>query len=61
VRAMRVTRFGGPEGPQLAELPEPGDLRPVPGATYALSEARSAHEHMRGPRSTGKVVLDPSA
>lgn len=36
-----------------------GRLRPIQGATYALSAARLAHEDLRARRTTGKVVLDP--
>ncbi len=39
---------------------EAGRLRPVVGATYGLSEARTAHEDLRARRSVGKLVLDPS-
>jgi NADPH2:quinone reductase len=38
-----------------------GELRPVVGATYPLSEAARAHEDMEGRRTTGKLLLDPSA
>ncbi|MBV9869003.1 MAG: NADPH:quinone oxidoreductase family protein [Frankiaceae bacterium] len=36
-----------------------GQLSPVVGATYPLSDARRAHEDLRSRRSTGKLVLDP--
>lgn len=58
--------FGNPAEllrPQVAELlalVAAGDLRPVVGGTYPLSEARRAHEDMRARASTGKLVLDPS-
>jgi NADPH:quinone reductase len=38
-----------------------GDLRPVVGGTYPLSEAARAHADIRARRTTGKLVLDPSA
>jgi NADPH2:quinone reductase len=39
---------------------EAGRLRPVVGATYGLSEARTAHEDLRGRRTVGKLLLDPA-
>jgi NADPH:quinone reductase len=38
-----------------------GRLRPVVGGTYPLSEARRAHEDLRARRTTGKLLLDPTA
>jgi NADPH:quinone reductase len=38
-----------------------GELRAVVGGTYALGEAARAHEDLRGRRTTGKLLLDPSA
>jgi len=38
-----------------------GELRPIVGATYPLSEARRAHEEMLARRTTGKLVIDPRA
>jgi NADPH2:quinone reductase len=38
-----------------------GELRVVEGATYPLSDAARAHEDMQARRTTGKVLLDPSA
>jgi len=46
---------------ELLDMAASGDLRPVAGAAYPLSEARAAHEDMRARRTIGKVVLDPSA
>jgi NADPH:quinone reductase len=46
---------------QLLGMVADGDLRPVVGATYPLSEARRAHEDLRARRTTGKLLLDPSA
>jgi NADPH2:quinone reductase len=37
-----------------------GELRPVVGGTYPLSEAARAHTDLRARRTTGKLVLDPS-
>jgi NADPH:quinone reductase len=45
---------------ELLELTAAGDLRPVVGGTYGLSEARRAHEDLRGRRTVGKLLLDPS-
>jgi NADPH:quinone reductase len=36
-----------------------GRLRVVEGETYALSDARRAHEDLQARRTTGKVMLDP--
>ena len=38
-----------------------GDLRVVEGETYPLSEVRRAHEDMQARRTSGKLLLDPSA
>jgi NADPH:quinone reductase len=38
-----------------------GELRPQVGRTYPLSEVRRAHEDLEGRRTTGKLLLDPSA
>jgi NADPH2:quinone reductase len=57
--------FARPEmlHPQMAEMfgmVADGTLRPVVGGTYALSEARQAHEDILARRTTGKLVLDPT-
>jgi NADPH:quinone reductase len=38
-----------------------GELKPMVGATYPLSEVRRAHEDMQGRRTSGKLLLDPRA
>ena len=38
-----------------------GDLRAVVGATYPLAEAARAHTDMQARRTTGKLLLDPTA
>jgi NADPH:quinone reductase len=38
-----------------------GELRPRMGETYPLSEARRAHEELQSRRTTGKLLLNPSA
>jgi NADPH:quinone reductase len=38
-----------------------GELHPVVGDTYPMSEAHRAHEDIRARRTTGKLVLDPTA
>ena len=51
-------------GPPLADLfarVARGELRVVEGETYPLSEIRRAHEDLQGRRTTGKLLLDPSA
>jgi NADPH:quinone reductase len=45
---------------ELLDLTAAGDLRPVVGATYGLSEAPQAHRDLRERRSMGKLLLDPS-
>jgi NADPH2:quinone reductase len=45
----------------LEDLFSRHDLRVVVGATYPLSEARRAHEDLQARRTTGKLLLDPSA
>ena len=38
-----------------------GDLEVVIGNTYPLSEAARAHKDLQERRTTGKLLLDPSA
>jgi NADPH:quinone reductase len=38
-----------------------GELKPQIGETYALSDVRRAHEDMQGRKTSGKLLLDPSA
>jgi NADPH2:quinone reductase len=38
-----------------------GTLRPVVGATYALSDAEQAHRDIAARTTTGKLLLDPGA
>lgn len=45
---------------ELFELAAGGELRPLVGATYPLSEVRRAHEDLQGRRTTGKLLLDPT-
>jgi NADPH:quinone reductase len=44
----------------LFERAARGELRPVLGTTYPLSEVRRAHEDLEGRRTHGKILLDPS-
>ena len=46
---------------EMMGLVQSGELRPIVGGSYALSEAHRAHEDLRARRSTGKLVLDVSA
>jgi NADPH:quinone reductase len=46
---------------ELLEMVAAGELRPVVGGTYPLSQARRAHEDMRARKTTGKLVIDPRA
>ena len=43
----------------LFALISSGALKPVIGATYGLSEAKTAHQAMLARQTTGKVTLDP--
>ena len=45
---------------ELFALVLAGKLKPIIGATFPLSQARQAHEAMRGRGTTGKVTLDPA-
>src|SRR4051794_22775037 len=38
-----------------------GELRAIVGGTYPLSEAARAHEDLEARRTTGKLLLDPTA
>ena len=38
-----------------------GELKPLVGETYPLSEVRRAHEDLQARRTSGKLLLDPSA
>jgi NADPH2:quinone reductase len=44
----------------LFERAARGEVRPVVGGTYGLSEARRAHEEMQARRTTGKLLIDPA-
>jgi len=44
----------------LLALTVKGELRPIAGGEYPLSEVRRAHEDIRARQTTGKLVLDPS-
>ncbi len=46
---------------QLMERTVAGELTPVVGGTYPLSEAAAAHRDLRERRTVGKLVLDPTA
>jgi NADPH:quinone reductase len=45
---------------ELLDLTASGDLRPVVGGSFGLSEAAEAHRSLRERRSVGKLMLDPS-
>ena len=45
----------------LFERAARGELRPVVGETYPLSEVRRAHEDIQARRTSGKLLLDPAA
>jgi NADPH2:quinone reductase len=45
---------------ELLDLTAAGDLRPVVGGTYGLSNAAQAHADLRGRSTVGKLLLDPA-
>ena len=45
----------------LFERAARGEIHPVVGETYPLSEVRRAHEDIQGRGTSGKLLLDPSA
>lgn len=45
---------------EMLRLVADGELRPVVGDTYALSDAGQAHRDLRERRTVGKLLLDPS-
>ncbi len=61
VHAMRdpARLLAGPMA-ELLELVARGELRAVIGDTYALGDARRAHEDLRARRTVGKLLLDPA-
>lgn len=44
----------------LFERAARGEIRPVVGTTYPLSQVHRAHEDLAGRRTQGKLLLDPS-
>lgn len=44
----------------LLALTVKGELRPIVGGEYPLSEVRRAHEDIRSRKTTGKLILDPA-
>ena len=55
----RPDRMIAPQLAELFELMESGKIKAVVGGGYPLSEAKRAHEDLRGRKTTGKVFLDP--
>lgn len=45
---------------ELFELAGAGQLHPIVGGDYAMSEVATAHEDLRARRTVGKLVLDPA-
>jgi NADPH:quinone reductase len=59
--AMRTPdRYLAPVMRELLDLTAAGELRPVVGATYGLSEAAQAHRDLRSRATVGKLLLDPA-
>ena len=46
---------------ELLPLVAEGALKPVGGGRYPLSAVREAHQDLLARRTTGKLVLDPTA
>ena len=61
MHCLRFPEMVGPPLQELGELVAGGELRVVEGETYPMSDARRAHEDLAARRTTGKLVLDPSA
>jgi NADPH:quinone reductase len=53
-------RYLAPPLAELFALTASGELRPVVGETYALSDAARAHRDLLDRRTVGKLVLDPA-
>jgi NADPH:quinone reductase len=45
---------------ELFDLTVRGELRPIAGETYPMSEAGRAHQDIQARRTSGKLLLDPS-
>ena len=60
VDCMRDPRMLVDPMQELMQMTADGSLQPIVGNTYALADARRAHEDMRARATTGKVVLDPT-
>ena len=45
----------------LFERAARGELKPVIGTTYPLSDVRQAHQDLQERRTQGKVLLDPAS
>jgi NADPH2:quinone reductase len=45
----------------LYERAARGEVHAVPGGTYALGDVRRAHEDLKSRRTTGKLLVDPTA
>jgi NADPH2:quinone reductase len=58
--AMRPGMLAEPLADLFARV-ERGELRAIAGAAYPLSEVGRAHEDMQARRTSGKLLLDPSA
>jgi NADPH2:quinone reductase len=61
VHCLQNPKMAGEALAGLFELVAAGGLRAVLGPTYSLTEAARAHSDLAARRTTGKLVLDPSA
>jgi NADPH:quinone reductase len=61
VHCLRHPEMTGEALSGLFALVAAGRLRPVLGATYGLAEAAQAHRDLAARRTTGKLVLNPTA
>jgi len=60
VHCMRRPEMVGDALADLFGRAARGELRPIVGATYPLSDAARAHTDMQARRTTGKLLLDPA-
>ena len=60
MRAVVITRHGGPEVLRVEERPDPAsELSPVVAQAFPFERAGEAHTFIQERRNVGKVVLTP--
>ena len=60
-RAASLSGYVAPTIARSSPRAARGELRAVVGATYPLADAAQAHTDMQARRTTGKLLLDPTA